>query len=323
MKRIIALIIVVVLVIAGWSGAWLWGASQITAQVKALETADAVTTPRVTCGSYFLGGYPFGFDLTCGEATINLADTTVTASGIKASAEVYNPTHILVFAQAPVHVKDEFTGSESTVTFDAASASGSLIGWRIGRVSLVLDKPVWNDSVIPDQPRLIASADHLEAHLVDLPKLYDAANHQQGLGQYVEIDNLDAPGFAINAGKSIFQGELSKLPDDVRTYDASVVKRWQQAGGQFTLVSFKGDDGDTHFEATGNLNLDDQGRIGGQVKLNSKGVVERVGNAIPPQLKGIVLGAQAADGSYSSTVNIAAGVVFAGLVPAAVIPPVF
>ena len=33
------------------------------------------------------------------------------------------------------------------------------------------------------------------------------------------------------------------------------------------------------FEATGNLNLDAQGRVGGQIKLNSKGVVERLGAA--------------------------------------------
>jgi hypothetical protein len=182
---------------------------------------------------------------------------------------------------------------------------------------------VWNDVVIEDQPRLIASADHAEAHLIDLPAKYDASKHLQALGQYAEIDNLNAPGFAINAGKTTLEGEVSNLPDDVRTYDATLLKRWQQAGGQFMLVSFKGDDGDNRFAATGNLNLDDQGRVGGQLKLNSKGVVERVQDAIPPQLRGVVVGAQAADGSYSQPFNIAAGVVFAGLLPATVIPPVF
>jgi len=52
-------------------------------------------------------------------------------------------------------------------------------------------------------------------------------------------------------------------------------------------------------------------------------VVERLGPIIPDQYKGLILGGQAADGSYSQTISIAAGLAFAGLVPVGVIPPVF
>jgi len=195
-------------------------------------------------------------------------------------------------------------------------------GWRIGRVSLIVDKPVWNDTVLDD--RLIAKADHAEAHLIDLPELHDAKAGLAGLGQYVEIDNLNAPGVQVNAAKVTFEGDIDKLPDDIRTYgEADLVKRWQAAGGTFTLKGFKGTDGDSHFEATGALSLDAQGRVNGQVKLNSKGVVERLGTAIPEQYKGLIVGSPAADGSYSQTVNIAAGLMFVGLVPAGMLPPVF
>ena len=84
-----------------------------------------------------------------------------------------------------------------------------------------------------------------------------------------------------------------------------------------------GDDGDTRFEATGNASLDAQGRVNGQLKLSSKGVVERLGTTIPEQYKGLIVGAPAADGSYSQTVNIASGIMFVGLVPAGMLPPVF
>lgn len=322
MKRIIALGIVIILVIALWTGAWFVGASVITGYAKSLETADGVNTPKVVCGSLGVGGYPFGFDATCVNATVTLADTTVTTAGVQASVMIYNPTHVLVAAKSPVSIADAFTGSQSRVDFASLEGSARLTGWRIGRVSLVVEKPVWNDSVLED--RLIAKADHVEAHLIDLPDQYDAKAHLAALGEYFEVNNLNAPGFQINAGKSTFQGDLTGLPDDVRAYgDADLIKRWQAAGGKFTLTDFKGEDGDTNFDATGTAQLDAQGRVNGQLKLNSKGVVERLGTAISDQYKGLIVGGQAADGSYSQTVNIAAGLMFVGLVPAGMIPPVF
>ncbi len=51
MKRIIALGVVVLIVVIVWTGAWFWAAGQATAYVKSFETADGVTTPRVTCAT--------------------------------------------------------------------------------------------------------------------------------------------------------------------------------------------------------------------------------------------------------------------------------
>jgi hypothetical protein len=322
MKRIIILGAVVLLVLAAWTGAWFWGAGVITDQVTALASEDGVTEPKVTCGSFGIGGYPFGFDLTCANATVSYGDVTVTASGLKASAEVYNPTFVQVFAQSPIGIADAFTGSQSRIDFVSARGSARLNGWRIARVSLVIEKPVWNDSVLED--RLIARADHAEAHLIDLPDEHDAKAGLAGLGQYLQLENLNAPAFEINAAKATFESTVDKLPDDVRSLgDPDSLKRWQAAGGIFTLKGLSAVDGPTNFDATGMLKLDDQGRLNGQLKLHSKGVVERVGPSIPEAYRNWIVGARAEDGSYSQTLNIAGGVVFAGLIPAGVVPPAF
>ncbi|MEO6012181.1 MAG: DUF2125 domain-containing protein [Devosia sp.] len=322
MKKIIALGIVLLIIAVGYTGAWFWAAGQASDYVKTLETADGESMPRITCGTFGIGGFPFGFDATCTNATIVSRDVTITASGLKASAEVYNPTHVLVFAQSPIAVADAFTGSQGRLDFKDAQASARLSGWRIGRVSVIVDAPVWNDTVLADQ--LVAKADKLELHLLDNSEKHDAANGLATLAQYIEIDGLVAPGFEIVSGQATLEAEVSNMPDDVRTYgDADLLKRWQAAGGKLQIVGLKADDGPTHFDATGTLGLDSSGRLEGQIKLNSTGVVERMGTSIPEQFKGLLLGGQAADGSYSQTVNIAAGVIFSGLMPAGVVPSLF
>ena len=88
-------------------------------------------------------------------------------------------------------------------------------------------------------------------------------------------------------------------------------------------MAFKGDDATSSFDASGTLGLDPSGRLEGQLKLHSRGVVERLGPLIPEQYRGWIVGTPAEDGSYSQTLNIAAGVVFSGLVPTGIIPPLF
>ena len=322
MKKIIALGVVVFGLVAIYSAAWFWAAGQATAYVKTLETADGVTTPRVVCGDFRVGGWPFRFDVTCTNATIASGDVTVTVSGLKATAEVYRPTHLLLFAQSPISIDDAFTGSRSRLDFASLQASARLDGWRIGRVSAVLTEPVWNDTVLDD--RLLAKATKVEAHLVDVPGKHNAAAGLATLQNYVLVEGLDAPGFEIGSGQSTFEAEISNLPDDVRTYgDADLLKRWQAAGGKFTIVGFKGGDATSSFDASGTLGLDDGGRVEGQLKLHSRGVVERLGPLFPEQYRGWIVGTPAEDGSYSQVLNIAAGVVFSGVVPMGMIPPAY
>ena len=322
MRKIVALAIVIAVLVAGYGAAWLWAAGQATGYVKSLETADGVNTPRVRCEGFGIGGFPFGFDVTCSNATIESGDVTLTVGGIKATAVVYRPTHVLAFVQSPVHVQDAFTGSSSRIDFASLQASARLDGWRIARVSVVADAPVWTDTVVGDMP--IADAARVEAHLIDEPAKHDAKKGLATLGQFVKVEGLDAPVWNIAAGTTTFEGEITNLPDDVRTYgDPDLVQRWQAAGGRYVIASLKGNDSAGTFDVTGTLGLDSAGRAEGQVQLHSRGVVERLAPLFPPEYKDWIVGNPGADGSYSQTLNIAAGVVFSGLVPTGVIPPLF
>ena len=322
MKKLIALAVVVCLVALGYSAAWLWAAGQASAYVKTLETADGVQVPRLVCGSFSIGGFPFGFDATCTDASVQSGDISVALSGLKASVEVYRPTHVLIFAQGPVAVADAFTGSQSRVDFASAEASARLDGWRIGRVSAVVEAPVWTDTVLGD--RLLAQADRFEARLPELPDRHDGAAGLASLAIYSKTSGLGVPGLGFAGGEATLDAELANLGDDVRAYgDPDLLRRWQAAGARLTLNGLKGDAADFAFDASGSLGLDSAGRAEGQVQLHSQGVVERLGPLLPADVRGMVVGTPAADGSYSQTLTLAAGVVFSGLVPVGVVPPLF
>lgn len=326
MKRLIGLSIVIVIVVMLWTGAWLWGESQIGAVESQLAAADGVSAPKVTCGNFAVSGYPFGFDITCTAAAVTYGDTTVTVAGLKAQAEVYNPFFVLVSAKSPATLADAFSGTQSRIDFAAANASLRLDPWRIARVSVVLDQPAWTDTVVEDQ--LIAKATHFEAHLIDEPDKHDAKAGLASLAQYAEIDGLSVPATAaatsIENGKVTYEGEITNLSDDVRSYGApGFLKRWQAAGGTFTLRSLTGEDGDRNFTVSGDGKLDSAGHIDGHLKLTSKRVIEVIGPSIPDTYRGLLTGSPAADGSYTQTINVAAGLMFVGLVPVGSLPPLF
>lgn len=320
MKRIIILGIVIVLVIAGWSGAWLFASNEIRKAVVSLADADGESSPKLTCDKLNVAGYPFWFDVICTGATVVSGDITTNIAEVKATALAYNPTQVLAVAKAPLTLSDAFTGSRSRLDWKSVEASARLSGWRIARISIIADTLVLNDTVAGDI--LLGKASHAEAHLIDIPEQHDAAKGLAALSLYAKADDVSAPGAQINDGRTTIEAEISGLSDDVRTYgDPAIVKRWQAAGGKIKLVGLKGDDGDQFFNVTGTLGLDGQGKPEGQLNIGSKGLVERFGTTIPDQVRGLVLGTPGADGSYSQIINLRAGVIFSGLIPLGILPP--
>jgi hypothetical protein len=330
MKRFAVLLALVVLVAAAWSGGWFFAAGEIRRSVAALGMNDGETGPKVTCDALTVTGFPSRFDIECREATIVSGDVTTTLAGIKASVLVYNPTHAKFSALGPVALSDAFSGAQSRVEFRGAEGSARLEaadlwkgvlgeGWRIGRVSIVADDIVWTDTLAGELE--VMRATHGEAHLVDIPERHDPAAGRSALAAYATLTDAEASGLGITGGEASIEAELTGLPNDLRRFSEESVAGWQAAGGQLNLVSLKGTAGEEYIESSGTIALDSGSRVDGQIKLKSRGLVERLGSALSPEWQRILLGAQAEDGSYSQTITIKAGVVFTGLIPVSIIPP--
>jgi hypothetical protein len=322
-KRIIILGLVILVVIAAWTGGWLYLSMLVRQNLTALADADGVNTPKVTCATLDIGGYPFWMDVTCSGMGVVQGDATISVGAVKATVLAYDPFHVLLIGTSPLTVEDAFTGSKVRLDWKNLEASGRIsTGFRLERVSIVGETLALSDAVGTDIE--LGKADHAEFHLLDVPSLYDATKHLAALRLYSVIEGLAVPGAEITAGQSTLDATISNLPDDVRTYnDPALLRRWQAAGGKLKLNGFKGSEGAEIFAVTGNLALDQQGRPTGQLNINSKGLVERFGAMIPAQAQSLVLGNKAADGSYSQTLNLSNGLIFSGILPLGSVPSVY
>jgi hypothetical protein len=332
MRKFIVLFAAVLVVAGAWSGAWLYGAGQIRAAVDNLGRSDAAANPGITCGQLSVSGFPFRFDIECADMTIAAEDATTTLAGFRATLLAYNPTQAKLSWLGPITYADAFSGARSRIDFGAAEGSVRLKardllagltsgeGWRIERLSVVADDVRWTDTIVADRP--LMSAAHFEAHLLDIPERHDSAEGTSALAAYAELSDTDATYFGIAGGEARLEAEVSGVPDDLRAFArGEVLSDWQAAGGQLKVLGLNGTAGEEFIESSGTFGLDSGGHLDGQVSLRHKGLVERLAGRIPEGWSNVIFAAQQADGSYTQSLSIKAGVVFSGLVPIMMIPP--
>ena len=321
-KRIIILGSVVLAVVVVWSTAWLVLAGLIRQQVELQAEADGIASPRLTCATLTVGGFPFRFDVDCADVRIVSGDAEIALPGLRASVLVYAPTHLLASALGPLDLTDSFTGSRNQLAWSALQASIRLDNWRIARASISGNDLVWSDMLLGQS--VIAQTPLAELHLFDIPEQHDAARQTAALAGYLRASDLAYPGLTLTDTNAEIQLELSGLPDDVRNWGApDMLQALQAANGQLNIVSIHGTDAASTLDASGALNLDPQGQLEGQIAITSTGVAERIGPLLEEPWRTLVLGTPSADGSFANQLNFRGGAILSGLVPIAAIGPLF
>ena len=321
-KRIIILGAVVLLVVLVWTGAWHVLAGQIRQHVEALAFADGESTPRLTCDRLDVGGFPFRFDIDCADAAILAGDMLVEIPGLRASAMVYRPNHVLASALGPAQFSDAFTGQRQALAWEDLEASLRLEHWRIARLSILVEAPSWSDRLFGDT--LIARSPHLEAHLLDMPELHDSQAGRAALALYLRMRELEAPGVLTSPANVEIELEATALRDDIRDWGlAPFLPDWQQAGGRLRIVGIRAEDGAADLNASGEMALDAAGYPTGSIDIDSLGVAERIGPHLEEPWRTLVLGVPDTEGRHKNRLTFAGGGLSSGLVPVATLPPLF
>ncbi|WP_338721169.1 DUF2125 domain-containing protein [Devosia sp. XK-2] len=321
-KRIIILGGIVLTLVLAWTGAWFFFAGQLRQQIEVLALADGETAPQLVCTDLAIGGFPFRFDAECSNAALVSGDLLVQIPYMRVSAMVYRPNHLLGSLTGPLAISDAFTGARQEVDWTDSEASLRLENWRIARFSILANAVTWTDQLFGDT--LIASAGHIEAHLLDMPEQHDPQTGRAALAGYLRADDISAPGIDLSQTNAEVELEVTALPDDIRNWGLGpMLPDWQQAGGKLRIVGIRANDGGADLDASGELALDAQGYPTGTLSINSLGVAERIGPYIEEPWRTLVLGVPGEDGRHKNQLNFAGGGLSSGLVPIAALAPLF
>ena len=334
MKRFVWLFLIVVIVAGLWSAGWFYAASQVRQGMEQLAANDGEIDPKLTCGTLGVTGFPFRIDIDCEEAVLVAEDLTVKASGVRLSAQIYNPTHVLVSARGPIDTADAFFGTSSQLTFADLQGSARLTtsdfikglggdGWRIARVSVVGNELDWAEttagSTLPQ-----AKASHAELQIIDVPELHDAGKGTAALAIYAVAKDVVAPGYQIAAGQGEVQLQVTGLPDDIRRFgDADLIAAWQAAGGKIEVARINGTDGEDLIDASGTLGLDANRMLEGDITYSNRGIRERLAPFVNPMILAVASGLPQEDGTFKQALQFSGGAIRVGGIPLANLEPLY
>ncbi len=320
MKRILFLMIFIAVVVAGWSGAWLYAAQRIKSEANAYMASTYDTTRQVDCQQLSVGGFPFRLDVTCTGFSLAINDLNIQIPQLQATALVYRPTHALIFARGPASIRDSFSGSNRQVNWTTLRASVRTNGWSLARISIEAENLQVIDNLLA--PITIAASKSINLHLINDPAAFDEKNNLQTLGAFATLEAVEIPEISITDGSVQAQITLSAMPGDIRKWTpANLARNWFENQTGIDVLKFEGSDQASSFSILGNLTTTAQAMPDGNFDFTSKNLDSRFAPLLDQTGIDVIFGNPAEDGSRYQSYTVRHGVVLAGNIPLLTLAP--
>ncbi|HHS83232.1 MAG TPA: DUF2125 domain-containing protein [Devosia sp.] len=320
MNRFKVLAIIVVIILAGWTGAWMFASTKIRQMAQAQFAALKDQPQNLDCENLDISGFPFRFDVTCTYLAIHDLDRTITIPRVKLTVLVYRPTHALLFARGPATIQDSFSGARKELRWSSLQASLRTNGWALARFSLQVRDLIFLDTLVGDTT--IAGADLFEAHLLEEESAYDPQNRRTTIAALARLDGLSVPDAAISGASATMQAKLRQMPDDLRLWrPATIAANWNETGTGLEAVELKGADATSSFSLVGRLTTTPQHMLSGNFDFFSSNVSDRLEGIVSPAIRQIAFGSKSEDGQNYQSYSLVHGVVLAGNIPITSLPP--
>ena len=321
MNRFISLLVFIVIVVVLWTGAWFFAAKMLKDEVQKQFLASAQTPQSYSCEKLSVAGFPFRFDVTCTNFSLNQLDLTLTLPELKATVLVYRPTHFLVFAQGPLAIKDSFSGSSREVQWESLRASLRTNGWALARLSLEGKNISLFDNLIGQT--LVASTSLVEAHLLEDTQDQTAGKDLQQFQFLIKTENATAPEFDINNANLTFEAQVADMPDDLRQWSPSVISsNWSKNQTGVTVQKFTGRDEISEFSINGQFTTTAQSMLSGNFDFFSTNLSTRFARFLDENSTQVIFGNQSEDGSFYQSYALVHGVLLAGNLPIFTFSPI-
>lgn len=123
MRRLVALIIIVVVLAGGWTAGWFWFAGLVERNADSVFTEIARRGVEIDCHDRGVIGFPFAVRLACTRTDIAEQTTGTTASlgTVTGGASVFAPTTARLDMESPAHVASRLLESPTEVTWRNAA----------------------------------------------------------------------------------------------------------------------------------------------------------------------------------------------------------
>ncbi|GLK80236.1 DUF2125 domain-containing protein [Methylopila turkensis] len=262
-----------------WSVFWNVAAGRAEQAVDAWIAREATKGRVYACGSRRVEGYPFRIELVCDAPTMTApgdgGPVVATAARFTGVAQIYDPRRIIGDLQGPVAFTDAAGGRAdlSFATAQASAAAGS--DNRFDRASIALASPRLTADGVE-----IGAARRVEVHMRRAPTstdgVYDLA---------ASADDVVSPfADALPVGSGPVSGELQLqaqgVPDLRPGPTSERLRAFAEAGGKLRVALARLTRGDVAAEAKGDVSLDTEGRVNGDLRLTARGVDGVVGDLL-------------------------------------------
>lgn len=332
-RRYFLLIAVIILVAAGWSGAWLYGRSVLSGQIASQLDGMERTGLKVACSELGIAGYPFRYEVHCDDLTSqDRLGSAGKLKGLNAVALVYNPWHVIFEAKAPASVAIPIRGAAGNLTWDTARASIKFASSALGAVDAVIDKPeaAFEDAFSSG----VFEADKAEIHLrtaPGAPETLEGFASVDGL-KLLSLPELQAPlqmrgHVQIEGGSGMMAG-----------MDLATLVQISEGALPVRLVLLETLVGDSRVNASGDLVVGGDGTLSGNLEISlveadallaalkplfppndtSYAMIENIVNSLKPaavEVEGVA--------TITLPVALEQGSVRLGFLPLGKIPPLF
>jgi hypothetical protein len=262
-------LVLVALVIVGWSIYWYMASKKAEAALAAWTAREAQAGRNWVCPSPNLGGYPFTVEISCPGAyfqgtILGTTKLTGTLANFRAATQLIEPDLLVAELDPP------FTAKTSDGRLNIAMQWGKMTFETEGtpealeRVSLV-GHDVLVQGTMGDFGTTKFDIGRFNTYAVKIPERPDLA-YRFMLG----VNNLAAPGLesivdmAARTGLS-FEGTITRADFGGTIPIEDQVEHWRATNGHIDLKAARFTSGTRKFEAQGGLDLDDEHRVRGQL----------------------------------------------------------
>ncbi len=277
------LLILVVLLAAGWSGLWYYAAGQAQQTIEGWRAREAAGGRVYACASQTVGGYPFRIEVECERPSAQFRAIQpaleLKTAGVLVAAQIYQPNLLIAEFKGPLTVAE--AGQPPSLIANWTLGRSSVRGTPISpeRVSLEFDGAVL-ERVNSSNRDVLLRAQHIELH----GRLAEGSVRDNPVIEVaLRVDAASAPVIHPAAADAIdadVAARLRGLHDFAPKPWAARFREIQAAGGRIDITQARVRQGDILAVGSGSLALNASGRLEGQLRVTVAGLdifLEKIG----------------------------------------------